>query len=1436
MSRFTAATVRFAHIFPGVILVAVIFLMSSTALFAASPTAAPQLLPYTVSAVAGGGTYGTTYSTSAKPYTAGNYCGTNTSSPPAGTPPAPLASWPTALSATGDGCLATQVLLSTPRGAAADSEGNLFIIDSNNQSIRRVDAHTGIITTIAGSIAGTPVYPAKGAACAGGSSYIATSAFGDGCLATQIILAAPEGIAVDASGNVWFTDYTLGSVREVIKSNGAINTIVNTTGTTGYTADNVSYTKTGILAANGKLYRPYGLTFDKNGNLYIADNYNNVVDVVNLGSTATTIAGYTVGAGEIFTIAGSGCPYATSPGCTASAYYGKSNGTGPSTSATLHAPYQVAVDNSGNIYIADESNSNVRVINTSGTISTFVGSLTTYSTTLPSHVVATTPVEYVYGVAADSYGNVYFADESGTAVNYLGRVDIASNMMYTVMGQSGTTYCSAKTDSIGDGCPGLQTTVYKPNQPSVDAAGNVYVTDQGNNLIRKISIGTQFPVTTVGTPVTQNIEIHFGVGDTGSTYTVPASFTEFALVGSPACTTNTDTTTDCVQSITFTPSQAGVRTAPLIVTSSTGLVSNFSLTGTGLAPVLAVDPGTQSTLASTGVTSVNSIALDAAGNIYAAVPGSSSIAAFTSAGTPSAVGTGLTGANAVAVDAAGNIYAALSSGSVVEVPANGGSQFTVGSNFTTPSGIAVDAFGNIYVADSAAKSVTEILAGTGAQVVLATNASVGLSHPAGLAVDTYGNVFIADAVNNDVIKIPFIGFSPQAIGMGLDAPTALAVDPAGNLYIADSKSGRIVFVPNENNTMNTLDQIPIITGLGTPSGVAVAGNGTVYVADSYNNAIYTFTRNAAIINLGNALTAIGSQAAQTNTAPADIISMGTLPATFNSTFTTESGADSYNKDSFGLSPSSIPGTTLFPNAGYGVPLTASFTPQELGALSATFTFGSTSPAAQPILTLSGAGIQPHDTTTTTMNTTVPAGQSNWIYGQNVVVNMVVSVDTGLPAPTGSVSVYLDDSSTPINATLTPGTNTSTASLTIPSLSAGTHNGYAYYGGDTESSASTSSTLNFSMDQAPLTVTVNSLNKQFDAPLPVLTGTLTGTVNGDQIGVSYSTTATQSSPVVVGGYPITASVSGSAVANYSVTNHPGILTVVKDNTVTSLGTSASSVNSTQQVTLTATVTNQTAYSVVSVPTGTVTFFNTVGTVTTQIGTPQPVNASGIATQVTTFAVVGATTNNSVTAVYSGDTNFVTSTSAPIVVVSGVPTFTLVSGAGTNSQLTVEPGQSGLTSFTLTPLYGYNGTIAFSCTGASATVSCSFAPSSVALNGSSTPTLVTVTFNTTQTVTPLSYNQPPSGIMGSGKVPFSLAAIPGLALLFGFRRLRRKFLRGYISLVIFGLCLIGLGFSGCGGGKIITGTPAGTENITVVATGTGGSFAGVTQQFNVTLTVE
>ena len=1405
----------------------------------ASAQAVPQLLPYTVGVVAGGGTYGV----ATNKYTVGNYCGTNTSSPPSGTAPLPLAAWPKALSTVGDGCLATQVAITSPNAAAADSEGNVFVVDYTNKLIRRVDAHTGIITTVAGATTTATITPpasdpGAGSACPYGGQT-STDAWGDGCLATSVLMDNPQAIALDAAGNIWFTDYALGAVREVNKSTGILSTVVNTAFTPGYNADNVAYTKTGISAANGKLYRPNGLTFDRNGNLYIADNYNNLVDVVNLGSISATIAGYTVRAGEIFTIAGSGCPYTTSPGCTTASYYGKTPAAGASvisTSAMLDSPYQVAVDNSGNIYIADEYNYDVRVINgTTGMLSTFANNSFTRMTSLTRGVALTTALGSTYGVASDSLGNVYISSYLATSpnwANYVARVDIATGEIFAVGGQlatavptagtaqTGATYCSAKTDAIGDGCPATQATFWKPYQPFVDAAGNVYITDAGDNLIREIAIGTQFPATTTGTPVTQKLEIHFGAGDSPastSAYSLPTGFTEFTL-GTAVCTTNSDTTKDCVLPVTFTPSTAGIRTAPLTVLSSAGLVSGFALTGTGLAPILALDPGTQSTLASTGLVSVQGIALDAAGNVYAAVPGSSSIVKITSAGAESSVGSGLPNANAVAVDAAGNVYAALSSGKVYEVPGNGGSQIALGS-FTDPSGIAADSFGNLYVADASADTVSEILAGTGVQVVLASTATVPtLSGPTGVAVDSYGNVFVANTVANTVIEIPFNRSAAVTLGSGLDAPAGLAVDPAGSLYIADSRNSRIVFIPNEDGTLNTSDQIAIITGLGTPSGVSIAGGGVVYVADSFANTISTFTRNSATLNFGNALTAIGNLPATTLTGAADIISMGTQPATFSSTFAAAGGT---NPADFSLSPSSIPSNSYFPAAGFGVAQTASFTPSALGSRSATYTFGATNVPA-PTLTLNGKGIQPHDTTTTTITWTTPSGSLT--YGQTVTVNVNVTVASGLPTPTGNVSVVIDGGS-PVAATLN---SSGVVSVSVPALSAGVHSISASYAGDTESSSS-QATLNLTLATAPLTVTVNNLSKAFDAPLPVLTGTLAGLFNNDQIGVTYSTTATAAS--AAGTYPITALVSGSAVQNYTVTYVNGTLTVGKDSSVTGVSASATSVNSTTQVILSANVANQTSYAIVSIPTGSVTFLNTVGSNTTQIGTA-PLNSSGVATLTTSFAVTGATTTNSVTAVYSGDSNFLSSTSAGLSVVSGIPTFALTPAA--NSSLTVAPGQSGLMSFTLVPAFGYNGTIGFSCTAPSASVTCSFSPSTIVENGSSTSSLIAVTINSQQATSSLSTHQRPA--IGSGGIPLSLAALPGLALLFGFSRLRRNFLRGYRSLLFVALCLLGIGFSGCSGSHALIGTPAGSQTVTIVASGTGGSFSSVTQQFMVTLNVQ
>ncbi|MGA3011985.1 MAG: hypothetical protein ABSD72_17150 [Terracidiphilus sp.] len=1076
MSRFAVAAVRSVRTLSGLILVAASVFLSSPALFAGGTTAAPQLLPYTVSVVAGGGTLGI----STAKYTVGDYCGTNTTSPPTGTPPAPLTSWPTATDTVGDGCLATQVNLyvstsKLPRAAAADSEGNVFFIDDANLLIRRVDAHTGIVTTYAGTtsfavtvasgyITANP-NPSSGENCSStDTTHQSIDYYGDGCLATEVALASPEALAIDPQGNVWFSDYAMGAVRKINKGTGIISTIVNTASaltapsTTvqgqGYKADNVAYTKSGITAAMGELENPYGLTFDQQGNLYIADEYNSVVDAVNLGSAAITIAGILIPAGEIYTIAGVGCPYVTSTsGChtgSKGGYYGTTptgTNTLAATSALLYYPYQVAVDNSGNIYIDDEYNYAVRVINSSGTLSNFVNDAFSSSTTaLARGPALTTKLQNPYGVATDSLGNLYIANYySATPFgNYIARVDQATGEIYAIAGEApgaaptgpgvaplGATYCAGKTDALGDGCSGSQATFWHPYFPSIDAAGNVYVDDAYNGLIRKISVGTQFHATAVGSQVTQNIDVHFGAGDSPigtspsyiGAFTLPSGFADFTL-GTPTCTPNDDTTmdittTDCVLSVTFNPSQPGVRSAPLTVTNTStntsGHVFTFSLIGTGLAPVLAVDPGVQSTLAPSAsatapLTGINSIALDNGNNVYATVANTNPVVMIPSTGVGSTLSSGTASANAVTVDGAGNIYVALSNGAIMELPGGVAASATqVAGGFTTPSGLAVDSYGNIYVSDSGAKSVTKIIAGTGAQTILATNASADLSHPAGLAVDSYGNVFVADSVANLVFELSFNGSAAVELGSGLDAPAGVAVDPAGSLYIADGKNSRIVFIPNEStalnpSNLNTADQIAIITNaqlatpLGTPSGVAVAGNGTVYVADSSNNAIYTFVRTSASFNFGGVATD-----APPPTVPADIISMGTEPATFSSTFWTENSNSTY----FSLTPSTIPSASYFPDAGYGVSLTATFTPLAVqSGLSAVYTFGATNVTA-PTLTLSGSGqLHGSDQSTLMLSAPPPAGQSSWIYGQTVTLDVTESVTAGLPTPTGNVIVTI----------------------------------------------------------------------------------------------------------------------------------------------------------------------------------------------------------------------------------------------------------------------------------------------------------------------------------------------------------------------------------------------------------------------------------------------
>ena len=243
---------------------------------------------------------------------------------------------------------------------------------------------------------------------------------GDDGPATSAQLSWPAGVAVDSAGNLYVADQNNNRIRKV--SNGVITTVAGN-GTPGYSGDNGS-------ATSAKLYGPQGVAVDSAGNLYIADTSNQRIRKVLNGVIATA-------AGNGPDLYGNG---------------GYSGDNGPATSARLNQPWGVAVDFAGNLFIADYGNNRIRKV---------------------SNGVITTAINWSYpqGVAVDAAGNLFIAD------NY-GRISKLSNGVITTVAGTGMQGFS------GDNGPATGAQLSGPAGVAVDAAGNVYVADFGNNRIR----------------------------------------------------------------------------------------------------------------------------------------------------------------------------------------------------------------------------------------------------------------------------------------------------------------------------------------------------------------------------------------------------------------------------------------------------------------------------------------------------------------------------------------------------------------------------------------------------------------------------------------------------------------------------------------------------------------------------------------------------------------------------------------------------------------------------------------------------------------------------------------------------------------------------------------------------------------------------------------
>jgi sugar lactone lactonase YvrE len=484
----------------------------------------------------------------------------------------------------GDGGSATQAQLSQPQSVAVDSGGNLYIADTGNSRIRKVA--NGTITTFAGN---------------GTAGYL-----GDNGQATQAEINLPNGVAVDAAGNLYIADTSNYRVRKV--ASGTITTVAGT-GVPGFTGD-------GGPAVSAQLDRPGAVGVDGSGNLYIADVANCRIRKV-AGGTITTVAGG-AGGGQ----AGAGI-------------WGYAGDNGPATQAELYQPAGAAVDSAGNLYIADAYNYVIRKVTPNGTITTVAGT-GKYGYSGDGGQATSATMGRCYGIAVDTAGNIYTADIDNSVIR---KVTVATGIITTVAGNGTAGY-------NGDQGPATFAYLDQPFGVAVDSAGNIYIADTGNNVVRGVSATNGYIFTLVG----DGFANYYGDGgpanlaelDTPSAVAVDAAGNLYIA----------DSNNDAIRAVSAVNG--------LIFTVAGGNSTGFSGDGGQAASAQLSFP--------TGV------AVDSAGNYY--------IADYYN----------------VRVRKVANGIITTIAGSGSEGYAGDGGAATL-AEFELPAGVALDSSGNVYIAD-----------------------------------------------------------------------------------------------------------------------------------------------------------------------------------------------------------------------------------------------------------------------------------------------------------------------------------------------------------------------------------------------------------------------------------------------------------------------------------------------------------------------------------------------------------------------------------------------------------------------------------------------------------------------------------------------------------------------------------------------------------------
>jgi sugar lactone lactonase YvrE len=669
----------------------------------------------------------------------------------------------------------------------------------------------------------------------------------------------PQGVAVDASGNVYVADEAVHTIRKVTAS-GVVSTFAGQTGNPGF-GDGTG--------ADARFNDPIGVAVDTNGNVYVADYWNVALRKITPTGVVSTLAQGLSGRPQAVAVGLAGNYYlalndntiqVAAPNGTTNLVAGQSgvlgSADGTNSGALFNNPSGLAVDSAGNLYVADTGNNTIRMISfVSGNaiVKSVAGQAqnAAYADGIGTNALFNYPV----GLAFDNRGNLFVADADNQVLRKMTPTN-GTWIVATVAGQPGIY-------SFSDGL-GSASGLNYPTGLASDSSGNIYMGDTANFVIRKGVIGPYI----VGQPQSQSVQVSNAV-----TFTVPAAGAtplgyQWQLDGSDIAGATASSL------ILSSVRNADVGSYVVIVTnvggSATSLVATLTVTypnGATVDPLVTAAPVGESVT----VGSAASLTVTASGTgplSYQWYVGNAAVAGATNSTLDF---TNLTGASGgryeVVVSNAADSVTTAPVSLIVSTPlsivtlAGGEVGFANGqgiyAQFNYPAAVATDLAGNIYVVDNGNSMIREITP-DGAVSTLAGQADVPgyvdaigtnalFNNPVGLAVDAGGNVYVADNYNMAIREI-FPGGEVITLATGF-YPSSVTVDAVGNVFAGSSDNsirqiapdGTIQVIAGIAGVPGDADGLGVYARFSSPSSIAVDSDENLYVGDQGNFTIRKIT-------------------------------------------------------------------------------------------------------------------------------------------------------------------------------------------------------------------------------------------------------------------------------------------------------------------------------------------------------------------------------------------------------------------------------------------------------------------------------------------------------------------------------------------------------------------------------------------------------------------